>query len=349
VTGAIGYYVHHHGDGHRQRALTIARHLPGQMTLIGTGLAGKTGEIPFIDLPDDRPAGASAFDGVDGASDRPLALHYAPVHNQNIRRRAELLVSWIARARPALLVVDVSVEIAMLARLCATPTAYVRLSGIRNDMPHLEAFRGARTLLSPFHPELDDQLTDPWVKEKTRYFPGLTGATVDRFPQENVILVVSGKGGATITPELLIDAALTTPSLRWRAIGTMDSPSVELPGNLEILGWVDAPEAHIADAAIVVGSAGDGVVNSVIAAGRSFICIPETRPFDEQISKAARLAALGAAIVRNRWPSASEWPDILAEARALPAANITRLHDPAGARCAAEYLASLANVTSSPS
>lgn len=339
MTGPIGYYVHHHGDGHRQRALAIAQAAPhGRFTLIGTGLAGRTEGIPCLDLPDDRLTASSAFDGHDDAKDRPQALHYAPSHHDGVRNRAALITDWIARERPSLIVVDVSVEIAMLARLAATPTVYVRLGGRRDDTAHLEAFRGARAILAPFHGELDDPDMPEWVRAKTRFCPGLTAASR---PVEagcpGTILVVYGKGGAGGDGEALAAAARALPGTNWRVIGPVSHPRSS-PDNLAILGWVEDADGEIARAGLVVGAAGDGLVNAVIAIGRRFICLPEPRPFDEQIAKANRLAALGAAIVIERWPDASDWPLLLAAARDLDPGVLSRLHDRDGARHAADFL-----------
>jgi hypothetical protein len=55
-------------------------------------------------------------------------------------------------------------------------------------------------------------------------------------------------------------------------------------------------------------------VSAVLAARRPFICLPEARPFDEQISKAKRLAAMGRAVVRYDWPRPFEWAGIIGQA-----------------------------------
>lgn len=68
------------------------------------------------------------------------------------------------------MVVDVSVEVAMLARLASVPTICVRLNGKRDDAPHLEAFRGAIGLMAPFHPTLEMADTPAWIRDKTVYF-----------------------------------------------------------------------------------------------------------------------------------------------------------------------------------
>ena len=66
----IGYYVHHQGDGHRQRALALAELNPQRITLLGTGLMDRTKDVKRLELPDDRNVASNAFDGADGA---PLA------------------------------------------------------------------------------------------------------------------------------------------------------------------------------------------------------------------------------------------------------------------------------------
>jgi len=339
LTGGIGYYVHHHGDGHRQRALAIAKASPSaNFTLIGTGLKRRTEGHPCLDLADDRLADNSVFNGRDDSADRPIALHYAPSHHDGIRSRAALLTGWIAQERPSLMVVDVSVEIAMLARLAATPTVYVRLSGLRDDPAHLEAFRGASMILSPFHRELDDPETADWVRAKTRFCPGLTSLSPSlELVHHDTILVVYGRGGTGGDGDALAAAARAAPGLDWRVIGPVSQPQ-SCPDNLLILGWVENAEVEIARAGIVVGAAGDGLVNAVIATGRRFICLPEPRPFDEQVSKARRLAAIGAAVVIERWPPASDWPRLIADARDLDPGVLNRLHDPDGARRAADFL-----------
>ncbi len=337
MTGAIGYYVHHHGFGHRQRAMAIARAAPSRFTLIGTGLADLAGPFDILDLPDDRLTEAGAFDGEDGTVQRPLALHYAPTHHEGVRARVALLASWIERVKPALLVVDVSVEIAMLARLAATPTVYVRLGGLRDDIPHLEAFRGAKALLAPFHADLDEPSMVEWVRAKTHYFPGLTTARPSGGWRQDTVLVVEGRGGPLANGARLAAVARAMPQYRWRVIGPASEPE-DRPDNLDLLGWVDNPDEEIARAGVVVGAAGDGLVTAVIATGRPFICVAQRRPFSEQTSKARRLGDLGVAVVLEQWPDTACWPRLIAAAQALSPAAPGRLHDPDGPARAAQFL-----------
>jgi len=307
VSSPIGYYVHHHGDGHRQRAIAIGQSLGG-ITLLGTGLTGKTGNLPFLDLPDDRFD--EGFAGIDHA-ERPSSLHYAPLDHEGIRQRTAMMALWIARSRPSLMVVDVSAELAMLARLASVPTVYVRLSGTRLDTAHLDAFRGATALLAPFHEALDDDDIPAWVRKKTFYAPGIIRpVTNSENKRDGAVLIVLGRGGGISDGERWAQVARATPERQFRIIGPCTVPSL-LPNNLELRGWVDDADAQIAAATVVIGAAGDGVVSAVLAARRPFICMPEPRPFNEQVSKARRLGAVGGAIVRFDWPAASDWTGLI--------------------------------------
>lgn len=307
----IGYYVHHHGDGHRQRAIAIGHALGDRATLLGTGLAQRSGGLPVVDLPDDRLD--DSFAGIDEVG-RPASLHYAPVDHEGIRQRTARITRWIAEERPSLLIVDVSVEIAMLARLASVPTVYVRLSGKRLDPPHLDAFRAAVGVLAPFHEALDDKETPDWLRARTFYAPLInhTGAETAQL-SEDVVLVVLGRGGGAGDGGRWASAASAVPDRRWRVIGPCTVPPT-LPPNLELHGWVDDAASMISSASIVVGAAGDGVVSIVLANRRPFLCLPEHRPFDEQVSKAERLASLGAAVMSQDWPQTNDWPKLLAAA-----------------------------------
>lgn len=337
----IGYYVHHHGDGHRQRALAIAARAPDRFTLLGTGLRGRTGGIKSIDLPDDR-LDRDSFDAKDGEEHRSHAMHYAPLRHDGTRSRMTAIAQWIAVTQPALIVVDVSVEVALLARLCATPVAYVLLAGRRNDTPHLEAFRAASVLIVPFAQVLEDPETPDWVRRKSYYAPGVVGLRVMATPEVGRVLVVSGSGGSQLSPAQIIDAARRTAHHRWRVIG-LACDETNLPPNLVFAGWTDNPELEIARADVVIGGAGDGLVSAVLAARRPFVCIPEHRPFNEQVQKAIALKRASAAIVLERWPDVGQWSGILNDAHAIDPSKQAVLDDPDGPQHLANRLIEIAD------
>lgn len=323
--------------------MAITDHADGRVTLIGTRLTGLTGAHPCVDLPDDRMD--DTFDGVDGDASRPPALHYAPIDHDGIRRRVAAMTAWIATSKPALMVVDVSCEIAMLARLASVPVVYVRLSGLRNDGPHEQAFRAATMLLAPFAEVLDDPAVPKWVRAKTRYFPGLVtqldARTWSQPVEPRSVVVVIGQGGAEGDGAAWAQAARATADRTWTIIGPC-TPVADEPGNLQILGWVDDADARIARAGVVIGSAGDGVVGTVLAAGRPFLCLPEDRPFGEQRAKAARLVAAGVAVMGDNSLN-NDWPALIATAERLDPAAARELQDANGAARAAAYLCALAD------
>lgn len=331
----IGYYVHHHGAGHRARAEAIAAAIDWPIVLLGTGL-GAAG----IDLVDDRPA-SGRFDGIGDTASRPAALHYAPVDHEGVRSRVARIAQWIATERPALMVVDVSVEVAMLARLASVPTVYVRLNGERSDAAHLDAFRGATAIFAPFHRDLEMPSTPAWIRDKTRYLPGITAVAQHHPRQDDHILIVIGRGGLPGDGTAIAQAARACPDMHWRVIGPVTAPS-DRPANLDLAGWVDDPASEIASAGLIVGAAGDGLVNAVLAADRPFLCIPEDRPYGEQPATARALHALGAVIMLETWPSPDQWPTLISQAKALPPHARKRLHDRHGVDTAATWLATMA-------
>lgn len=331
----IGYYVHHHGAGHRRRAAAIAAAYGDAMTLIGTGLDADTVDAPCLDLPDDCLA-HGVFDGEDGTR-RPQCLHYAPLHHRGVQERVARIAGWIAANRPGLMIVDVSVEVAMLARLASVPFVYVRLGGKRDDRPHRDAFAAAQAILAPFPELLDDPATSECLRAKTFYAPGIVGASRPQHVDPDRVLVVMGTGGDPADGAYWAAVATAHPAQRWRVIGPVLRPD-HLPANLDLAGWVADGDAEIAAAGFVIGGAGDGVVNAVLAHRRPFVCLPEARPFAEQEMKAARLAALGAAIVPEGRPDPAQWPALLAAAERQPGHRPAALHARDGAQRAARWL-----------
>jgi len=335
----IGYYVHHHGIGHWKRAVALAGRLRRPCVLLGTVTAAQraAAPCPVLALPDDAPTG-----GCHGDPDGVPGLHYAPLGLDGLRRRTAALAGWIAEARPALMVIDVSVEAAILSRLCATPYLYVRLAGHRADAPHLAAFRGAEALVAPYPAVLEAPGTADWVLART-FHAGFLAPPPALPSAGGGIVVVFGRGGAGGEREALAAAARAAPDRRWRVLGPVSSGTAELPANLVLLGWREDAASMLAEADLVIGGAGNGLVSQVVALGKRFLCLPEPRPFDEQRATAARLAALDAAVVREAWPSAAEWPALLCDVEALDAARIASLHDAEGLARTAGFIDGVAD------
>ncbi|MGN7123856.1 glycosyltransferase [Methylorubrum thiocyanatum] len=331
MTRPLGYYVHHQGAGHLQRAIALSRALEAlgrPCTLMGSfaGLDTAGAPGPVLDLPDDRLD--RSFDGRDGAGQRPECFHYVPLNHPGIRARMGRIAAWAAQNDPALIVVDVSAEVALLARLLSVPSLVVRLSGTRTDRPHLEAFRAASRLLAPFPEALDGGNVPDWVREKTLYGGFLGGAPARAAPEEDGrIVVVFGRGGEGGRLDALIEAAGAVPDRAWHVLGPVVGTG-SAPQNLHLHGWVTDVRPHLAPAALVVGGAGDGLVTAVAALGKRFLCLPEPRAYDEQEAKAQALERLGAAVVHRGWPEAGAWADLVTRGLALDPDVVRRLAEP---------------------
>ena len=180
----IGYYAHHHGSGHCRQADKLAALLPVNLRkhfIVFTSLAADT--YPFTTVAEEQivrlaPEDERADDVVLGRAGeywQPESLHYSPVGNSDIQTRSWQIISSIEEYKIDLMIVDVSVEVAMLCRVTSVPYLYVRLAGIRDDTPHLNAFAGALALLAPYPRTLEAAETEDWLKQKTLYLDFLAG------------------------------------------------------------------------------------------------------------------------------------------------------------------------------
>ena len=312
----VGYYVHHHGSGHGMRALAIARHLNCDVTLIGSRLpeGPYPANVKGLLLPGDTAPGMHV--------ESFPALHYAPLAVDGLRERMGLLADWMRNAWPCLLVVDVSVEVALLARLFGVPCVYMRQHGERTDTAHLQAYASASRLLAPYPAAMECSQMPDWVSSKTDHcgwvsrYSGHGRAHMEA--EQGSVLVITGQGGTAFTVDSLVAIADCCPQYRFRVAGPLPSSDLSLPVNLTLLGQLADPLPELLRAEIVVGSAGDNVVAEVAHLGGRLIAIAEQRPFDEQRLQAMQLERLGVALGVDGVPAAQDWPALLERARHLP-------------------------------
>ena len=353
----VGYYAHHHGHGHLARAGAVLSHLQAEATaLTSSPLASQLEKITNIvslpldtDLPDNLHARAVPL---------PDFLHYAPTGGAGLRDRMAQIAAWIAQSQPALLVVDVSVEVALLGRLLGVPVVVVRQHGTRTDLPHRLAYEAAAALIAPYPALLEDDSAPAWVRAKTHYAGGFSrfdgrsrNGRLEGYEASNGlaraacagrVLVFGGSGGSGRTPRQIASAATATPDWTWTVLGGAGRRSAPGAGNVQWVGWTEDLWPYLRAADVVVAHGGTNAVMEVAAAGRPLICLPEARPFDEQHAKARALARLGAAVVREQWPASEAWPALLQEAVQTGAQRLAKLNDGSGARRAAAFLDRLA-------
>lgn len=326
----FGYFVHHQGRGHAERCAAIAHALPPARPL--TIFCARDDIFPalpphaeIVRLPSLFEPTGEETTGMDWVT-TPATLHCAPLGWPGIRRAMATIAAWFDRVDPALMICDVSAEIAQLARICSVPHVKIVQHGNRGDAGHRAAYDGAAGLLAPFHVDLAQPEWDAATRLKTCFAGGLGVDTrvperevarqrIGVAPDEEMILVVAGGGGGGFAQAPLGVGARSRPTARWITIGPVqrDWHATE-PANIHHRGWVDDAADHIAAADLVISSTGNTTCQQVLAAGHPWLAVPEWRYFDEQHRKADALAAAGVACVRPHLPSSAQaWHAALAE------------------------------------
>jgi UDP-N-acetylglucosamine--N-acetylmuramyl-(pentapeptide) pyrophosphoryl-undecaprenol N-acetylglucosamine transferase len=324
----VGWYVHHQGVGHLARAAAVAPLLP-ELVVFSSLPRPRDWERGWIELPRDD-AGEPREVEAGGA------LHWAPLGDPGLRGRMGRIAGWIAAEDPAALVVDVSVEVALLARLHGVPTVVVGQRGRRDDAPHALAYRAASAVVVPW--TRASHVPGQGLPDGRLRFVG----SIPRFRPDpdwpaaeagGDVLVLLGFGGSSLTAEAVVAAAGETPERTWHLAGPLRASG---PANLVDHGR-DAPVVDLLRrSSVVVGAAGGSTIAEVAAARRHFLCVPERRPFDEQFQGASALRRLDLAEVEDRWPGWGRWKDALAAAESRPVARWEKLEEGDGpARMAA--------------
>ena len=320
----IGYYVHHHGAGHVTRASQVARHLRSPVTGFSSLPRPESWPGDWVQLPSDVTA--SPTDPTAGG-----VLHWAPLQHSGYAERMATLAHHMAGLN--LLVVDVSVEVSLLARLHGVPTVVLAMRGDRRDAPHRLAYDSATSLLVPWAREFPEPWwPDRWV-DKAR-FVGAISRFDDRRPVPVVagdaqrrVLVLLGAGGHDM-PQAALSAARThAPDWEW-TLRSPQSPSPDL--------WEELMRADV-----VVSHGGNNAVAEVAAARRPAVVVAQRRPFEEQHHTAAALDNAGICVGLGDWPHPQDWSGILDEALARGASGWRTWNPLDGAAQAAGYLDAL--------
>ncbi len=323
----IGYYVHHHGVGHLTRARQIAAHLQTPVTGFSCLPRPEAWPGDWVQLPSD----------ITDAPDDPTAggvLHWAPLHHHGYARRMAELSSHMAALD--LMMVDVSVEVSVLARLHGVPTVVLAMRGERSDMPHRLAYDCATSLLVPWASEFPE----PWWPDRWTGKACFVGA-ISRFDDRSTgpvalptsddpprVLVLLGAGGHDLPDDAVASAAAHTPGWQW-TLRSVQSPSPDL--------W-----AELLHADVVVCHGGNNVVAEVAAARRPAIVVPQDRPFREQHHTAAALDSAGICVGLDGWPQPRDWPELLGRARECDTSRWDIWNPRDGALRAARHLDELA-------
>lgn len=309
----IGYYVHHVGRGHLHRATALARALDDEVTGLSSlpEPADWRGAWVHLDRDDDGDAQLGTEADVTAGG----RLHWAPRGHPGLRRRTAQLSAWIEQARPDLVVVDLSVEVLLLARLHGVPVIGVVLPGVRDDAAHRLGLDVADALAGFWPPEASTMLRGVPAEVVARVRP--VGA-LSRFPVADAaarraaggrrVVLMLGAGGHDVRPDDVERARAETPGWTWTVLGGEG-------------GWVEDPDRVLAAADVVVTHAGQNAIAETAAARVPAVVLPQRRPHDEQATTGAVLAAGGwPVLVEDAWPG-SGWAARLERAAALDGAR----------------------------
>lgn len=300
----IGYYAHSHGSGHCNYANLFAKVFGKSMTVFtDRGHAFDNGAKVVL-LENEDPDGSEYL---RTRFPEPRALHYAPVNIAKITRRNSAILENVLKGNISLLIIDVSVEMAMLARVSSIPYAYVRLQGDRNDTPHLNAFEGASFLLAYFPQEMESANTPLWISSKTIYLGFLSkfifdGATSKRpfefgIGHKPILLHLTGFGGTRP-----FDFGNLAERFAIYIIGPGRGGD-HLNSEIQHIGVVDSTRSFIEHADIVIAACGSNTTSEILSLGKRFIAVPEKRHFREQEGMAENLDRLGWAIDFSKYGS----------------------------------------------
>lgn len=311
----IAYYAHHQGHGHLHRGTAVSRATAGGLDGYSTHDRPEGWAGTWTRLPDD--SGAPLVPGRDARG----SLHYVPVGHAGYTTRMRRLAASLTETDPAVLVADVSVEVAVLARLLGVGVVTVALPGLREDAPHRLGYAVSDLVVAPW-PEAAAELlqTGPGGPR-----PVAVGA-ISRFPvadglvplEERRVLVLAGSGGTDVTDDRVARAAATTVGWDWTSLSPRH--------------WVADPWPLLQGAAVVVSHCGQNAVAEIAAARRPAVLVPQDRPFGEQRQMARVLRELGLpAIVLDAWPEPERWDRLLKEAADLDPSGWALWNDGHGA------------------
>jgi UDP-N-acetylglucosamine--N-acetylmuramyl-(pentapeptide) pyrophosphoryl-undecaprenol N-acetylglucosamine transferase len=301
----IGYYIHHHGRGHETRSSAISAYVENDVTaLTSMSLSNDTVYSDVVRLARDDEDPHPVNPTADGR------LHWVPQHDEGLSDRMHVLAEWIHRYRPSAIVVDVSVEVAALAKLFGVPVIVVAMPGNRIDPPHDLVYGLADQIIAAWPSEL---YTPAWLvshSHKTTFVGGISrfDGCPDHIANNEdapLALVLSGAGGSDLTIDTVSEWQQCNPEYRWQAMGVPGTP------------WVMNPWRQLCEATVVISGAGQNSIADIATAQRPAVIVPQRRPFNEQISTAGVLERNGLAIVRSTWPESQQWTEILEQARHL--------------------------------
>jgi GT2 family glycosyltransferase len=283
----IAYYAHQHGSGHCTFAERFAKAANNDILIFTSYDFNFSSRTQVVRLPSEDPDNSS-FEA--NQIEEPAFLHYSPVGQKSIQERSRKFLEAYIKHKCKCLIVDVSAEVAALARASSIPFIYVKLPGYRNDSAHLQAFKSAVFLLAYYSEDLEDARTPSWIREKTVYLGFInkqnnatSGDGKLSFDIQNCVnvTVISGNGGNDKLDAALGKLANKFPSKEFTVLGNFKN-KLKRP-NVKYFGFVNSPESYLVQSDLIVSNCGLNSTSELLSLGIPCLFIAEQRPFDEQL------------------------------------------------------------------
>ena len=310
---SILYFANWNGSGHWQRANSILKHLYIPTIVIFYQKPDYIELEPlhqFIQIDPIRIQGDARF--VENQ-----AIHIPELFHQEYLHRTKNIIDICAEHKVKYAILDISMELAMVMRLCAIPYLSTVLHGDRSDMAQTHTFKCADRLLATYPLRLEQDFPD-WQIEKTIYTGGVVKSYDDTITdnpfddiKKSVVLIIKPKGNSSFSNAYFEKVAIANPDYFWCGINFDEESTGE---NHQFNQFVERSDIYIKNADYLVINPGN---NSILEAGyynKPFMTKPEKRFFDEHLYKVEALKRENLAVVIEDWSEdIKDWSDYISQ------------------------------------
>ncbi|MCW8092339.1 hypothetical protein [Alteromonas sp. ASW11-130] len=289
-SGKIGWYVHHHGNGHLQQANRLIPYLNSHKPILFCAVESFAKRLreafPRLQVyvlpekyskPRDRNTTrtfANAFEGTPYAG--------------SATQRAAFFTSILQKERISLFISDVSAELTILARGAGVKTVMFHLHGnVMKDPTQVFAYECAAALFAPFPKALED--SHYAYEDKTYYLGWLApyGPPTQESEPDDTLTIIHSHHQWVVK----MVNALATQVKHIHVIGT----TIDGIPNVTSTQYVNRLVDKVKSKNVIIAG-GNNLVGEMVQAGKKIMIAPEPRPYEEQYYKAKAMEREGWAV-----------------------------------------------------
>jgi hypothetical protein len=197
---------------------------------------------------------------------------------------------WLTESGATAVVVDVSVEVALLVRLHGVPVVTIAQPGDRRDDAHTLGYRAADAIVAMWPVGNDALLVAPDVAARVEAVGAISRIPVvprgagsaqpgdGRHPDRIAVLAGLGTRGESALARVVDGARAALPDREWIVLEDADAATVE---------------HALRTSAVVFAHCGQNAIAEIAASRTPAVLVPEERPHDEQLVQARAVARSG--------------------------------------------------------